>query len=136
MDFLTIISASCSSILTILSLLTVLVKPIREKFLEIIRNKKEKEELIESIEEIKKLLEEQKLQNKQQQEEILKINDALTSTIRNTILNIYLTKLNSETITAFEMENLEHLYSDYKKMGGNSFVENCMENLRNKKIKN
>ena len=136
MDTLTIISASCSSILTILSLLTVLVKPIRDKVLGIIRNKKEKEELIESIDEIKKLLEEQKLQNKQQQEEILKINDALTSTIRNTILNIYLSKLNSETITAFEMENLEHLYSDYKKMGGNSFVENCMENLRNKKIKN
>ena len=136
MDFLTIISASCSSILTILSLLTVLVKPIRDKVLGIIRNKKEKEELIESIEEIKKLLEEQKLQNNHQQEEILKINDALTSTIRNTILNIYLTKLNSETITAFEMENLEHLYSDYKRMGGNSFVENCMENLRNKKIKN
>lgn len=50
--------------------------------------------------------------------------------LRNMITGIYYRNKNNRTIDQYEYEDLEHLYSQYKKLGGNSFVDKIWNDVQ------
>lgn len=135
MDILTILGSLSGSIITIITLLTTLVKPLREKFVSLIVKSSGTDTLSEKIETLTKLLEETIKENETQKNELFKQSEALQSSLRNEILCIYFNCRNKDEITSWERENVIHLFESYKKLNGNSFIEKCVEEILEIKVK-
>ena len=129
MDILLIVSSAAGSIITILTLLSTLFKPFREKIISIIIKSSGTDTLSEKIDTLTKLLEETVKENETQKEIIEIQSEALQSSLRNDILQIYLKCKNKDGISNWERENVLHLYESYKKLNGNSFVEKCVNEI-------
>ena len=50
--------------------------------------------------------------------------------LRTAMLNIYYKCNEPETIRQYERENFDKLYAAYKKLGGNSFVDDIYKEIR------
>ena len=106
MELLTQIAAICGSITTIAAAVTLLIKPIRVRVLGI-----------------------KKLQDEQD-----KKMDALTEGVkcllRTDMLNIYYSRNETDQIPQYEFENFVFLYQAYKTLGGNSFIDRIMDEVK------
>jgi len=60
--------------------------------------------------------------------------EAVKCLLRNDILAIYDRCKESKSITKWQLEAIEHSYTLYKKLRGNSFVENIVNIVRTFKI--
>jgi len=60
--------------------------------------------------------------------------EAVKCLLRNDILVIYYRFKESKSITKWQLEAIEHSYTLYKKLRGNSFVENIVNIVRTFKI--
>lgn len=60
--------------------------------------------------------------------------DATKSLLRNEITHIYYKNVLREEIRAYEYENVAYLYSSYKGLGGNSYVDKIWEEMQDWKI--
>lgn len=54
--------------------------------------------------------------------------------LRNMIADIYYRNRDKQIIEQYEYENLEHLYAQYKKLGGNSFVDKIWNDIQTWRI--
>lgn len=134
LDIIQNVGAVCGVIVTVIGLVVMIIKPVRDKFAEWITKTSDKENLSKKIDDLTTLVLAQIEQNQQQKAELDKQSEALTSTIRNTILMIYWKYKDSSTLPALERENIAHLQSSYAALGGNSFVESCCKELMSKPI--
>lgn len=110
LDILKTIAAYCGSITAIAACVALLVKPIREKLFGL----------------------------KQHDAEIthrLDVQDeAIRCLLRRDILDIYFKHQDDETLTQVEAEFISQTYQSYKKLGGNSFVDRLVAEMRTWKI--
>lgn len=61
---------------------------------------------------------------------IKSIIDATKCSLRNDILDIYDRCKETKTITHYQLEAIMHSYKIYKKLKGNSFVEDIIERIK------
>lgn len=80
------IATYCGSITTILALITIIVKPIRNRFVEWISKTSGKDNLNKKIDKLTALVERQVEQNQSMETELQKQSLALQATLRNSIL--------------------------------------------------
>ena len=120
------IATYCGSITTILALITIIVKPIRNRFVEWISKTSGKDNLNKKIDKLTALVERQVEQNQSMETELQKQSLALQATLRNSILAIYNSRMKENSIS---------LYESYSSIGGNSFVHNCVDELNKLPVK-
>lgn len=111
------------AIVTIIGLAVMVIKPIREWFIKFITKTTKSDDTAEKLSQIldnmKKITEQNEIQS-----------EALVSVIRNTIMHLYYQYKGLGKISAYERENIEKLYKAYKSLGGNSFVADCVDEIR------
>ena len=61
--------------------------------------------------------------------------EALKCLLRSAITSKYYVYSELKTIPLYEKENLNYMYEQYKKMGGNSYITNIMEEINQLSIK-
>ena len=117
------IGSYAGAIVTIMGLAVMVIKPIREGFIKFITKTTKSDDTAEKLSQIldnmKKITEQNEIQS-----------EALVSVIRNTIMHLYYQYKGLGEISAYERENIEKLFKAYKSLGGNSFVADCVEEIR------
>ena len=121
MEVLQIISLSLGIIMTGFSLLTVLSEGFRERMLK----SKAKRELEAKQEEERKALENEREERQRNTDKCL---------LRDAILTNYRIHKADKEWEIDDYENFEHLYEQYKALGGNSFVDKLWRNVQTWKI--
>lgn len=58
------------------------------------------------------------------------IHEGIKCSLRNDILDIYDRCKESERITHYQLQSIKYSYALYKKLKGNSFVEDIMERVK------
>lgn len=128
------IATALSALLAVITAAGALIKPIRDKIVDAISDRKGRQELLDKIEHLSKSVEELSQKTETQQQDLEGLKEGLTSSIRDTILRIYFETNHKDSISAWESENIRHLFDAYKKLGGNSFVEDCVSEILEKPV--
>ena len=136
MDNLNIIAGYCGSISAIIALVVLVVKPIRNKFIDWITKTSNRDELNSKIDNLTELVEKQVAQNDVINAELKKQSMALQASLRNSILDIYNDSIAKGHMTMFEKQNLSKLFSEYKNLQGNSFICDLVNELNELPVKN
>ena len=130
------IASYCGSISAIIALIVLVVKPIRDRFVTWVTKTSNRDELNTKIDNLTGLVEKQVAQNDIINAELQKQSMALQATLRNSILDIYNTRMQTGFITMYEKQNLAELFKQYEALDGNCFVHNCVDELNNLPVKN
>lgn len=136
MQTVEIIAKYCGYISAIIALAVLIIKPLRAKITEWITTTSNKEEIHQKIDNLTQLVEKSIEQNKEMQNELSKQSLALQATLRNSILAIYNSRISEGYLTVRDRKNLSELYDQYKLLGGNSFVADCVEQLKDLPVRN
>ena len=136
MEHINTIASYCGSISTIIALIVLVVKPIRDRFVTWVTKTSNRDELNTKIDNLTGLVEKQVEQNDIINAELQKQSMALQATLRNSILDIYNTRMQTGFITMYEKQNLAELFKQYEALGGNCFVHNCVDELNSLPVKN
>ena len=129
MENLNIIAGYCGSISAIIALVVLVVKPVRNKFVDWISKTSNRDELNSKIDNLTELVEKQVAQNEQQRIELDKQSEALMCSLRTNILSTYYAYYNKENIPLFEKECFAKSCETYFSMNGNSFVHSCYDEI-------
>ena len=89
MEHINTIASYCGSISAIIALVVLVVKPIRNKFVDLITKTSNRDELNSKIDNLTELVEKQVAQNEQQRIELDKQSEALMCSLRTNILSTY-----------------------------------------------
>ena len=136
MEHINTIASYCGSISAIIALIVLVVKPIRNKFVDWVTKTSNRDELNTKIDNLTELVEKQVAQNDIINAELQKQSMALQATLRNSILDIYNTRMQTGFITMYEKQNLAELFKQYEALDGNCFVHNCVDELNSLPVKN
>ena len=136
MEHINTIASYCGSISTIIALIVIVVKRIRDRFVTWVTKTSNRDELNTKIDNLTGLVEKQVEQNDIINAELQKQSMALQATLRNSILDIYNTRMQTGFITMYEKQNLAELFKQYEALDGNCFVHNCVDELNNLHVKN
>lgn len=139
---LSIIAGGAGSLITIITFCTLVFKPLRERFIKWVRKITNHEEIDkeinsvnDKIDKLTGLVEKTVEQNAMLQNEMAKQSNALQASLRNSILNLYYKCTERGSITMFEKQNLTMLYDNYKNLNGNSFISDCVQELKTLRVK-
>ena len=105
MEHINTIASYCGSISAIIALIVLVVKPIRNKFVDWVTKTSNRDELNTKIDNLTVLVEKQVEQNDIINAELQKQSMALQATLRNSILDIYNTRMQTGFITMYEKNN-------------------------------
>ena len=136
MEHINTIASYCGSISAIIALIVLVVKPIRNRFVDWVTKTSNRDELNSKIDNLTELVEKQVEQNDIINAELQKQSMALQATLRNSILDIYSTRMQTGFMTMYEKQNLAELFKQYEALDGNCFVHNCVDELNNLPVKN
>lgn len=136
MENLNIIAGYCGSISAIIALVVLVVKPVRNKFVDWITKTSNRDELNAKIDNLTELVEKQVEQNDIINAELQKQSMALQASLRNSILVIYNDSIAKGHMTMFEKQNLSKLFCEYKNLQGNSFICDLVNELNDMPVKN
>ena len=136
MEIVNTIASYCGSISAIIALVVLVVKPIRNKFVDWVTKTSNRDELNTKIDNLTELVEKQVAQNDIINAELQKQSMALQATLRNSILDIYNSRMQLGFITMYEKQNLAELFKQYEALDGNCFVHNCVDELNSLPVKN
>ena len=129
MEHINTIASYCGSISAIIALVVLVVKPIRNKFVDWVTKTSNRDELNTKIDNLTGLVEKQVAQNEQQRIELDKQSEALMCSLRTNILSTYYAYYNKENIPLFEKECFAKSCETYFSMNGNSFVHSCYDEI-------
>ena len=129
MEHINTIASYCGSISAIIALIVLVVKPVRNKFVDWITKTSNRDELNSKIDNLTELVEKQVAQNEQQRIELDKQSEALMCSLRTNILSTYYEYYNKENIPLFEKECFTKSCETYFSMNGNSFVHSCYDEI-------
>ena len=76
----------------------------------------------------------QREKKKRQKIELENIKEALQAILRSTIQSQYSKMIHKGFAKPYERQNLSYLYESYKKLGGNSYIENLYKQALNLKV--
>ena len=136
MEHINTIASYCGSISAIIALIVLVVKPIRDRFVTWVTKTSNRDELNTKIDNLTGLVEKQVKQNDNINAELKKQSMALQATLRDSILNIYNSRMQLGFITMYEKQNLAELFKQYEALDGNCFVHNCVDELNSLPVKN
>ena len=136
MEHINTIASYCGSISAIIALIVLVVKPIRDRFVTWVTKTSNRDELNTKIDNLTELVEKQVKQNDTINAELKKQSMALQATLRDSILNIYNSRMQLGFITMYEKQNLAELFKQYEALDGNCFVHNCVDELNSLPVKN
>lgn len=143
MDIIKCVAEYAGYIITIITLITLLSKNLRSALLSFINHKinddKSKEQfndLLNAISEIKAEVGDIKVEMQRQRDEDIKESEAIKCSLRNTITHLYYKYKLIGSIPALERENLTFLFNAYKSLGGNSYVNQCYDELMDLQVIN
>lgn len=136
MECINTIAAYCGSVSAIIALVVIIVKPIRNKFVDWVTKTSNRDELNAKIDNLTELVEKQVEQNDIINAELQKQSMALQASLRNSILVIYNDSIAKGHMTMFEKQNLSKLFSEYKNLQGNSFICDLVNELNDMPVKN
>ena len=136
MEHINTIASYCGSVSAIIALVVLVVKPIRNKFVDLITKTSNRDELNSKIDNLTELVEKQVTQNDVINAELKKQSMALQASLRNSILDIYNDSIAKGHMTMFEKQNLSKLFSEYKNLQGNSFICDLVNELNELPVKN
>lgn len=136
MEHINTIASYCGSISAIIALIVLVVKPIRDRFVTWVTKTSNRDELNTKIDNLTGLVEKQVEQNDIINAELKKQSMALQATLRDSILNIYNSRMQTGFITMYEKQNLAELFKQYEALDGNCFVHNCVDELNGLPVKN
>ena len=136
MEHINTIASYCGSISAIIALIVLVVKPVRDRFVTWVTKTSNRDELNTKIDNLTELVEKQVAQNDIINAELKKQSMALQATLRDSILNIYNSRMQLGFITMYEKQNLAELFKQYEALDGNCFVHNCVDELNNLPVKN
>ena len=136
MEHINTIASYCGSISAIIALIVLVVKPIRDRFVTWVTKTSNRDELNTKIDNLTGLVEKQVEQNDIINAELKKQSMALQATLRDSILNIYNSRMKTGFITMYEKQNLAELFKQYEALDGNCFVHNCVDELNSLPVKN
>ena len=136
MEHINTIASYCGSISTIIALIVLVVKPVRDRFVTWVTKTSNRDELNTKIDNLTELVEKQVKQNDNINAELKKQSMALQATLRDSILNIYNSRMQLGFITMYEKQNLAELFKQYEALDGNCFVHNCVDELNSLPVKN
>ena len=136
MEHINTIASYCGSISAIIALVVLVVKPIRNKFVDWITKTSNRDELNSKIDNLTELVEKQVAQNDVINAELKKQSMALQASLRNSILDIYNDSIAKGHMTMFEKQNLSKLFCEYKNLQGNSFICDLVNELNDMPVKN
>ena len=136
MEHINTIASYCGSISAIIALIVLVVKPIRDRFVTWVTKTSNRDELNTKIDNLTELVEKQVAQNDIINAELKKQSMALQATLRDSILNIYNSRMQTGFITMYEKQNLAELFKQYEALDGNCFVHNCVDELNSLPVKN
>ena len=136
MEYINTIASYCGSISAIIALIVLVVKPVRDRFVTWVAKTSNRDELNTKIDNLTELVEKQVKQNDNINVELKKQSMALQATLRDSILNIYNSRMQTGFITMYEKQNLAELFKQYEALDGNCFVHNCVDELNNLPVKN
>ena len=136
MEHINTIASYCGSISAIIALIVLVVKPVRDRFVTWVTKTSNRDELNTKIDNLTGLVEKQVEQNDIINAELKKQSMALQATLRDSILNIYNSRMQTGFITMYEKQNLAELFKQYEALDGNCFVHNCVDELNSLPVKN
>ena len=136
MEYINTIASYCGSISAIIALIVLVVKPVRDRFVTWVTKTSNRDELNSKIDNLTELVEKQVAQNDIINAELKKQSMALQATLRDSILNIYNSRMQLGFITMYEKQNLAELFKQYEALDGNCFVHNCVDELNSLPVKN
>ena len=136
MEHINTIASYCGSISAIIALIVLVVKPVRDRFVTWVTKTSNRDELNTKIDNLTELVEKQVKQNANINAELKKQSMALQATLRDSILNIYNSRMKTGFITMYEKQNLAELFKQYEALDGNCFVHNCVDELNSLPVKN
>ena len=136
MEHINTIASYCGSISAIIALIVLVVKPVRDRFVTWVTKTSNRDELNTKIDNLTELVEKQVAQNDIINAELKKQSMALQATLRDSILNIYNSRMQLGFITMYEKQNLAELFKQYEALDGNCFVHNCVDELNSLPVKN
>ena len=136
MEYINTIASYCGSISAIIALVVLVVKPIRNRFVDWITKTSNRDELNSKIDNLTELVEKQVAQNDVINAELKKQSMALQASLRNSILDIYNDSIAKGHMTMFEKQNLSKLFCEYKNLQGNSFICDLVNELNDMPVKN
>ena len=136
MEHINTIASYCGSISAIIALIVLVVKPVRDRFVTWVTKTSNRDELNTKIDNLTELVEKQVEQNDIINAELKKQSMALQATLRDSILNIYNSRMQTGFITMYEKQNLAELFKQYEALDGNCFVHNCVDELNSLPVKN
>lgn len=136
MEHINTIASYCGSISAIIALIVLVVKPVRDRFVTWVTKTSNRDELNTKIDNLTELVEKQVKQNDNINAELKKQSMALQATLRDSILNIYNSRMQTGFMTMYEKQNLAELFKQYEALDGNCFVHNCVDELNNLPVKN
>lgn len=136
MEHINTIASYCGSISAIIALIVLVVKPVRNRFVDWVTKTSNRDELNTKIDNLTELVEKQVKQNDNINAELKKQSMALQATLRNSILDIYNDSIAKGYMTMYGKENLAKLFEQYQNLNGNSFISHCYQELSDLPIKN
>ena len=136
MEIVNTIASYCGSISAIIALIVLIIKPIRDRFVTWVTKTSNRDELNTKIDNLTGLVEKQVEQNDIINAELKKQSMALQATLRDSILNIYNSRMQTGFMTMYEKQNLAELFKQYEALDGNCFVHNCVDELNSLSVKN
>jgi hypothetical protein len=104
-----------SGFILLATFLTVVIKPLRVGFINWLRKKTGSNESETQLKEVKDTVD--------------KLVGANRSMLRNAITAIYYRYLDSESLPAYEKENLVELYTSYSELKGNHYIEQIFKDM-------
>ena len=141
LDIIKEAGAYAGAIAAVIALAALLAKPVRKKLSDTVSRISGKDELSGKIDRLMESCERQfsRLgsmarttieQNDELKKEMSLQSEALKADLRNSILELYYECTEKNSITAYERQNVSELYENYKALGGNSFVKDCVDSIR------
>lgn len=130
------VASYCTSISAIIALVVLIVKPLRAKFVAWIGKTSNKDEINTKIDNLTTLVEKQVEQNEKISDELDKQSMALQANLRNSILAIYNSRMKMGFMSLYERQNIDELFTQYQKLGGNHFVKDCVNELKSLPVRN
>lgn len=146
LEFIEKSAGFATSTIALVAFISMLITPVRNKLIEWINKQVGTGKQNEQIEELRKMIVDNNAKinekidgiiedNKKQNEKIELLQQGEIASIGSRIIDTYYKYKGLDNVDGFIIKNISHDYQIYKKMGGNSFVDDAYNHLKEKGFK-
>ncbi len=126
-EIIKIIGSCIGYVISAITLITIIIKPLRKKFIEWVKQTGDVNATKSELFEIKNMLQAHLDTDKDKQELLKRLAEAEKASLRNSILHLCDACLKKESITSIEKLNLIDMYKEYHNLGGDTYCTDRYE---------